>query len=249
MRVSSQRQWAIHGDSSPQGLTYHLRAFSSITSYAEIYDSRYGFPRRNRPTETALMAVIEKGLKPGEGGYSVQKKKYTETFGKVGYIYLSNPTCSVTPHSFRVRSITSECVDFSLLKTWLHYCRRYHGCGRKSLPPSNLTVIDCDKRKVTRAPKNCTYLTLSYVWGTPTSEDHISKQIDSTSTLPVRLPRVVEDAITVTKELQEQYLWVDKYCIDQSWSVFLLICCSLAQRFDAESCPSNKWLLILSLED
>ena len=175
----------MHGDSSLQGLTYHLRAFSNIRSYEEIYNRDYWYPRRNWPTETTLMAVVEKGLKTRQFSYE-KEKTYTETFGEVGYIYLSNPTCSVTPPSFRVRMIKPERVDFSLLKTWLHFCRRYHGCGRKSTPPSNLTVIDCDKRKVTRAPQNCIYLALSYVWGTPATEINMSKQNDSTLALPVK---------------------------------------------------------------
>ena len=35
------------------------------------------------------------------------------------------------------------------------------------------------------------------------------------NTLPDDIPKVVEDAITVTKTLSWRYLWVDRYCIDQ----------------------------------
>lgn len=34
--------------------------------------------------------------------------------------------------------------------------------------------------------------------------------------LPDRLPRTVEDAIAVTRNLNYRYLWVDELCIDQS---------------------------------
>jgi hypothetical protein len=33
---------------------------------------------------------------------------------------------------------------------------------------------------------------------------------------PPRVPQTVEDAISVVKELGEQFLWVDAYCIDQN---------------------------------
>jgi hypothetical protein len=49
------------------------------------------------------------------------------------------------------------------------------------------------------------------VWG-----QFPSSQISGTNMLPDHLPRTVEDAIAVTKNLSHRYLWVDELCIDQS---------------------------------
>jgi hypothetical protein len=38
---------------------------------------------------------------------------------------------------------------------------------------------------------------------------------DDSEQLPTKLPRTIEDAITVTQKLDFRYLWVDRYCINQ----------------------------------
>jgi hypothetical protein len=61
------------------------------------------------------------------------------------------------------------------------------------------------------------YLTLSYCWGgssplvlTTESSKALMKRIDIN-----KLPKTVDDAITVTRGLKYQYLWVDSLCILQ----------------------------------
>ncbi len=57
------------------------------------------------------------------------------------------------------------------------------------------------------------WVALSYVWGHAKS----SPNLKSTELgLPLgELPVTVKDAIKVTKLLKYQYLWIDRYCIDQ----------------------------------
>jgi hypothetical protein len=69
------------------------------------------------------------------------------------------------------------------------------------------------------------YAALSYVWGadsaenTTTFQDQHMAKAEATqrtsSALPGKLPKVIEDAIFVCKKLSIPYLWVDRYCIDQ----------------------------------
>lgn len=54
---------------------------------------------------------------------------------------------------------------------------------------------------------------MSYVWGS--SKFH---ELTSDGQLPSRLPKTIEDAITVAKNLGITYLWIDRYCIDQGES-------------------------------
>lgn len=51
------------------------------------------------------------------------------------------------------------------------------------------------------------------VWGTQTNYSTVTDP--GSDRLSSSLPKTVEDAITVTKQLQYQYLWVEKLCISQ----------------------------------
>ena len=55
------------------------------------------------------------------------------------------------------------------------------------------------------------YVTLSYVWGNLNDNNSGSKAEEDEP-----LPNVVLDAMTATKKMGHQYLWIDKYCIDQT---------------------------------
>jgi hypothetical protein len=73
-------------------------------------------------------------------------------------------------------------------------------------------VIDCLDSTIVPAPVSCQYLALSYVWGT----DSTAGVEGRTSQLPHRIPRTIQDGIELTKALGFRYLWVDRYCIDQT---------------------------------
>ncbi|ESA42402.1 HET-domain-containing protein [Neurospora crassa] len=115
-------------------------------------------------------------------------------------------------------------VDYGFIGKWVDDCVKCHGdqCfnNRSDLGlVSGLQFIDCIARRIIPASEavDKAYLTLSYVWGTPSgSTSGIVEDNDSVSTLPTRLPRVVEDSIRVVKELGFRYLWVDRYCIPQT---------------------------------
>ncbi|KAF1974649.1 heterokaryon incompatibility, partial [Bimuria novae-zelandiae CBS 107.79] len=57
----------------------------------------------------------------------------------------------------------------------------------------------------------CCYIALSYVWGDNSNGDDASYLLEGKS-----LPRTIEDSIAMTKSLYYRYLWIDRYCIDQS---------------------------------
>jgi Heterokaryon incompatibility protein (HET) len=58
------------------------------------------------------------------------------------------------------------------------------------------------------------YLALSYVWGCTADNSNEGVSIDEN--LPSQLPLTIEDAILATIDLGFSYLWIDRYCIDQS---------------------------------
>jgi hypothetical protein len=116
-------------------------------------------------------------------------------------------------------------VDFDVVKPWLDICESQHAktCGvggHLTQDPHANTVfsalpsfklIDCQARhpRIVRASGQ-PYVTLSYLWGKGPHDKTFSW------TLPQNLPRTIKDAIYVTSKLGLQYLWIDRYCINQS---------------------------------
>ncbi|KAI1195510.1 heterokaryon incompatibility protein-domain-containing protein [Nemania serpens] len=80
----------------------------------------------------------------------------------------------------------------------------------------DLQLIDCTTRLVRPAADGDRYVALSYVWGEFNAPSNCNTQhVFSSRKLPVALPKVIDDAISVTRNLGYSFLWVDKYCIDQ----------------------------------
>ncbi|PVH70087.1 HET-domain-containing protein, partial [Cadophora sp. DSE1049] len=106
---------------------------------------------------------------------------------------------------------------------WLDFCSTRHRklCYANVKVP-HLKLVDCEDGSIILAPKEARYVALSYVWGTSKEvslDGNLSGQEKDSRrclALPLNLPKVVGDAIQVTKQLQFRYLWIDKYCIDQS---------------------------------
>ncbi|KAI8635099.1 heterokaryon incompatibility protein-domain-containing protein [Xylariaceae sp. FL1651] len=121
---------------------------------------------------------------------------------------------------FRPRSIHNF-FEPDMIREWVEYCQKHHTiCSSTSLVVRDLRLIDCLTRMVVLAENHHKYAALSYVWGTigagnPSGCDTTGTRT-TPSQLPRRLPNVIEDAIDVTMSLGYCYLWVDKFCIDQT---------------------------------
>jgi hypothetical protein len=110
--------------------------------------------------------------------------------------------------------------DDAKARLWLQHCLQYHSlsCSHTHTTVKNMNLIDCHELKIVRAHESVRWTTLSYVWGsrpqTSPTEENNSFRVGSR--LHPVLPQTVEDAISVTKQLGYQFLWVDEYCIDQT---------------------------------
>jgi hypothetical protein len=82
-----------------------------------------------------------------------------------------------------------------------------------AVEPIQLSVIDCVHRTVVIMPVDEEYVTLSYLWGSPSTG---VEPLDNKRTLPPKLPATIEDSITVCTALGFRYLWIDRYCIPQT---------------------------------
>ncbi|KPM37852.1 hypothetical protein AK830_g8697 [Neonectria ditissima] len=78
----------------------------------------------------------------------------------------------------------------------------------------NLCFIDCQTRRLMGATAGQEYIALSYVWGEP-DKGYQSSNLAPDEELP-EAPLVIDDAIRVVIAMGYRYLWVDRYCIQQS---------------------------------
>ena len=113
-----------------------------------------------------------------------------------------------------VRLLEEDSIDFDILLGWLRRCQYEHR-GTCDLPASPrvpfLKLIDCHTRRIVPA-SNHQYLALSYTWGPKLKSVGEDNDLEFLSD---DLPDTIEDAITVTRKLGFQYLWIDRYCINQ----------------------------------
>jgi hypothetical protein len=131
-----------------------------------------------------------------------------------------------TGKHFPYRCVQKDSVDMNLAKMWVTGCQAKHvnHCADpgpnimsniRSLP--GFQLIDCTTRKISMPPKGFQYVALSYVWGqTQADVGQASLYTQLDEFLPLDLPQTIQDAIIVTLKLGYQYLWIDKYCINQA---------------------------------
>jgi len=109
---------------------------------------------------------------------------------------------------FGPRKILPAVIDFAILQDWLNICSTTHKntCQYQHIKQVEaMKVVDCVSLSVMKAPEQCDYIALSYVWGDSQSSQNLSELNGSA------LPQVVRDAISVTRALGYKYLWVDRY--------------------------------------
>ncbi|CAG8961765.1 hypothetical protein HYFRA_00006308 [Hymenoscyphus fraxineus] len=143
---------------------------------------------------------------------SVSKKRHLVG----GYVGLAIPDITKKPEAFGVRCLDEYSFDFTIADRWLKFCQLRHGsiCQPEAASKINLLrVIDCRSSTVVYAAKDCQYVALSYVWGKALSS---GSECSSSFELNKLAPKVILDSIKVVKGLGLRYLWVDRYCIDQS---------------------------------
>jgi Heterokaryon incompatibility protein (HET) len=127
------------------------------------------------------------------------------------------------------RILDPQWIDSNLPGLWKSSCIRLHKGLCKGVPNEILSstrpvwLVDIMNACLVPAPKDCSYVALSYVWG-----NHKTLQVDSANLSWLRqigsllkhqwatqIPRTIKDAIGVVKILAEKYLWVDSLCIVQ----------------------------------
>lgn len=97
-------------------------------------------------------------------------------------------------------------IHYDALANIMRDCLRNHKKTCKNPYLSKVTdipglqVIDSEARKVVKAPPQCQYLALSYVWGKVKHSDDLNNS-----------PPVIADTFTVCARLGLKYMWIDQY--------------------------------------
>ncbi|KAK3490259.1 heterokaryon incompatibility protein-domain-containing protein [Neurospora hispaniola] len=153
---------------------------------------------------------------------------------KRGFIPIPSPWRPCSP------AAADEKSDLILIQDWIANCQLHHtNCSNvtKDFLPTRLLDVEAfsngrspkleDDIKLVRSasgqiPKEGPapqYITLSHCWGPPERRPITTTQAN----LPVRmerisfaaLPRTFQDAVVLTRKLEQRYLWIDSLCIIQ----------------------------------
>lgn len=211
------------GTSATSTSEYHLRAcsFLRVTCLVSIDRPLHGFMKK---ADTPCLLVLG-----GKGRSRFQKDEPQSLKAMISRAQSSGIICPVvssateSPPRLGTRRLLPDRIDYDLLQGWYQFCAHHHRetCATNSNDyPKKLKVVDCRTQKIVAAPPSCSYVALSYVWGqqqsTTVSRPNSPCRNTDPSILPSNIiPSVIKDAMTVVLKLGWQYLWVDRYCIDQ----------------------------------
>lgn len=115
--------------------------------------------------------------------------------------------------------------DYEQIRSWLQECHAGHRKCQILSPEARIEsvrLVDCINNQIICSDFNYPYLALSYVWGPKVSSQqsfHFNDLDYSPQPIIGEVPLTIKDAITVTRELGYQYLWVDRYCVSRDGSV------------------------------
>jgi hypothetical protein len=137
----------------------------------------------------------------------------------------------------REASHTNESLHFKLLLQWLQQCNQEHGdynCvpenTQKSFRPTRLLYVGSQdspklqlmETKSMNKGEGVIFVSLSHCWGCPTDEEkerycttreNYQERLDGFSTK--KLPKTFDDAVKITRALEQKYIWIDALCIIQ----------------------------------
>lgn len=113
---------------------------------------------------------------------------------------------------------------FQQIRVWIKKCTENHAdCPHPALTalPSRLLDVGSAESQMVRLvetrDREGTYITLSHCWGghQPLTTTKSTKRDRLDGIEWASLPKTFQDAVTITRRLQVQYIWIDSLCIIQ----------------------------------
>ena len=165
--------------------------------------------RERRTTARYITAV----LRPSETGLTIEDLASTRGDGLCATMPIQDDP--LPPLS--AREIDPHRLDLDSVRRWLKNCDSlpsYTCLPKDSDKLRKICLIEVKSRRIVQySSATSRYVALSYVW-VKDIQDFPGSGIPGT-VLGV-LPKTVEDALALTEQLGQPYLWVDLVCIDQS---------------------------------
>ncbi|KAI1479716.1 HET-domain-containing protein [Daldinia eschscholtzii] len=135
---------------------------------------------------------------------------------------------SDTSHLCKIGEWAVPFFDVSTIKSWIRGCDTIHGSKCAQPPnqtqfPPGFRVIDVVNMNIIEPVTQIRYVALSYMWN-HTGNSHANFQLEmknvkdlevSGSLNQANIPKVITDAISLCRDLEELYLWIDRLCIIQ----------------------------------
>jgi hypothetical protein len=206
-----KKAWEREGSSIPAGDFWHgeCSVLLQNAELGQINDPSKGLPYKHRWWSSWNVQFLS---------FSCWSKN--EIFH--GDAFLASPRGRIGNDPTLLGRYRPALCDVSLFRSWLRTCIANHPqCSRPSASGSlPLRLIDVNEMCLVTVSSDerarTQYLALSYVWGegpkdfiltTTNLQDYMCPQ-----GLP-RLPATISDAITLTRRLEQRYLWVDSISI------------------------------------
>jgi hypothetical protein len=105
---------------------------------------------------------------------------------------------------------------------WIEKCQNYHACWRPTTSnqvPKLVIDVKNGSIVVPASIKGFRYLSLSYVWGRVDqpmlTKAKLKLWMKKGALFRLKLPQTIKDAMVLTADIGERYLWVDCLCIVQ----------------------------------
>lgn len=117
-----------------------------------------------------------------------------------------------------------RCAHMRILRQWLSHCDAQHTCRLSLATQLPRRLIDVGSVTIsmvrlyeTKPDDNLNYIALSHDWGKgPYFHTTLAKIAEHRHHINFEtLPKTYQDAITVTRELNVRYLWIDSICVIQ----------------------------------
>lgn len=197
---------------------FELRAFSGLLIWlCEGSDDFYSNLPEDLVDTLFLAVVTSSGMNSDrQKMININGSETIESVIRSGFIARVGSNCYYRGRALSVKHVPFNEVDFGQIKSWIADCTGNHSdavCNPTQVHEiPHFRLIHCATRDVVHidtAPPPHT--ALSYVWGAV--QDGPQNQH---SLAGLKLETVVEDAIKVTLALGYEYLWVDRYCVDQT---------------------------------
>jgi hypothetical protein len=113
-----------------------------------------------------------------------------------------------------------DTINYRWIREQMALCNE-RDVGAPNYLPIDIEVIDVQYMCLVTRPFAADFVTLSYVWGDAKNFEHnddtaeLLHVVGGLELYMVWIPQTIKDAITLTHEIGERYLWVDALCIKQ----------------------------------